>query len=212
VNVRDVLRVGGGFMLYRLLPVDADRTTPERYARLNPVTGDTIVYTHAGTKLMARAAFDPKPLFGWQRPAARDLVVYGEAAVLGTKNYAIHYEEFKERVPLMAGFYLPVFGLLDFLCVEVEWYGSPHRNNPYNDGIPFVHDNYALPEEPGAADDWKWAVSAQKSIEKGFSIAARAANDHLRVDDGTGAYVNDPEERTVSLKDWYWSVLVSYSF
>ena len=53
-------------------------------------------YDKSGVKLMARAAFDPKPLFGIEEHEQfkdADLKLYTEAAILGVKNYPLTYEE-----------------------------------------------------------------------------------------------------------------------
>ncbi len=91
---------------------------------------------------------------------------------------------------------------LDVLAVEMEWYGSPHANNPETQGIP-----YSPQDEPGYGkqDDWKWAVSAARTIRDRFEIRARAASDHFRT-------ANHTRQRTVDLDEWYWSLRFTVTF
>jgi len=58
-----------------------------------------------------------------------DLKLYGEASVLGVKDYGNLYNDIWQRIPVMMGFNIPTFGWLDYLSLEVEWYGSPYRNS-----------------------------------------------------------------------------------
>jgi hypothetical protein len=91
--------------------------------------GDTVFYTHQGIKLMGMFSLDLKNMFGVESMGANDLKLYGEAAVLGVKNYGSVYDNIKERIPWTLGFNVPTWGLLDFFSVEVEWYGARYRND-----------------------------------------------------------------------------------
>jgi hypothetical protein len=87
-----------------------------------------VSYEHfnaSGIKPIATMAFDPKPLLGLGGLLGpNDLVLYGEAALLGVKDYPVFYDNWKQRMPVMVGFNLPVFKQLDVLALEVEYYGS----------------------------------------------------------------------------------------
>jgi hypothetical protein len=110
---------------------------------------DTTFISFAGVKLMAHATVDPKPLFGSPEILGpEDLKVYGEVALLGLENDKAHkdlYGDYRHRMPVMAGFNIPAFRLLDVLSLEVEWYGAKFRddvrrlrnggNEPCVDGI-----------------------------------------------------------------------------
>lgn len=90
---------------------------------------DTTWYSHQGTKLTAFFSLDTKKILGLQGMNANDLIIYGEAALIGVKNYKGVYENRLDRIPIMMGINLPTFGLLDNLSFEVEYYKSPYKND-----------------------------------------------------------------------------------
>src|SRR6185436_11377689 len=92
------------------------------------VGGDTTLYTHRGIKVMGMASIDFKRLLGLESPfGEKDLRLYGEAALIGVKNYGTIYAKRGERVPFMVGFNLPTFGFLDFLSIEYERYPARYK-------------------------------------------------------------------------------------
>jgi hypothetical protein len=151
-----VINIGAGVQLFRLLSVDDAFTTPTKYEqmygspeeKLAPnwyvIDGDTLYYTFAGTKIMGRLAFDPKPLFGSPDIfGPEDLKLYSEAVILGVKNYPASldssnfygrpinefgYNKLLEKMPFTIGFNFPAFKLLDVLSIEVEYYGKKYVN------------------------------------------------------------------------------------
>src|SRR5690606_23264128 len=95
-----------------------------------PIDVDYQEYKASGIKPIVTAAFDPKPLLGGlPMLGSNDLVLYGEAALLGVKDYPIFYDDWTKRVPVMIGFNLPTFKFLDVLAVEAEYYGSEYPDN-----------------------------------------------------------------------------------
>lgn len=165
----NALEIGAGVNFYRLIPNEPGLTHPSRKdfptlyqsdsaliasgAAFHPYQltyievmgpGDTVFYSHSGTKVMAMFNLDLKSVFGWSGMGEKDMVLYGEAAVIGLKNYGTVYKNIGERIPVMAGFNIPTFGILDFLSVELEWYGAKYRadysklgiyNSPFLRGI-----------------------------------------------------------------------------
>ena len=140
---------GAGANFYHLLPVyswatsprdknlftftnDADVVDPidRKYFYVNPANpADTTWLSHQGTKLDAFFRFDPKAFLASTRFGKNDLVVYGEAGLIGVKDYKGIYADRMQRIPVMLGFNLPAFGLLDDLAFEVEYYASPYKND-----------------------------------------------------------------------------------
>jgi hypothetical protein len=179
---------------------------------------DTITGSLAGTKLMARFSLDPKQLLGFGNLGGlkfgkSDLVLYGEAAVLGLTYYPTHYEDIRRRIPVMAGLNLPMMGLLDYLSVEVEYYASKNITDVFFTGesgswIPRT-DGPALVADP-KRDDWKWSVNAAKVIFGNLQLSGQVANDHLipggsnHSPNGWEAF-NKPDE-------WYWNAKLAYFF
>jgi hypothetical protein len=143
-------------------------------------------FPYQGTKLMGRIAFDPKPLFG--RPdllGKEDLKLYSEIAVLGWEDYPFLYDKRGQRTPVMVGFNIPCFKLLDVLGVEAEYFGDRFPNDwekSVRDGIPQPGStNGTFDGEAQYEDDWKWSIYLRKQVSKGLYVSAQAASDHLRL-------------------------------
>ncbi len=143
----NALEIGAGVNFYRLIPYSKPLETPGRnpnnataqdgtpnYDVVSP--GDTVFYTHQGIKLTGMFSLDPKRWLPFEHMGPEDFKLYGEAAVLGVKNYGAFYSDVWQRIPVMGGFNVPTFGVLDFLSVEVEWYGSHYRDDLANIGNP----------------------------------------------------------------------------
>lgn len=233
----DALELGAGVNFYRVLPYSNPLEEPGRLTLGNPsqyeVDGtDTLYYTHQGTKLMAMFGLDLKPWIGTSRMGSNDLKLYGEAAIIGVKDYGTIYDDVTERMPVMVGFNFPTFGLLDLFSVEVEWYGSPYKNDLANIGNPastvadWMNQTTPRPQpspvpvQMGAyadstADNWKWSVNLQKQVARHIQFTAQVANDHYRprpvstgeiwMNGGTAAAFTDP-------RDWYFMGRLGFFF
>ena len=155
---RRALNLGAGIQFYRAIPMDDFLTTPKMAKRgglgarapnyfVDSMTNDTTFYTFAGAKLMGRFAFDVKRLFNWGMFGKEDLKLYGEAVILGIKNYPpnLHtddmmifvqgqplcefgYNKLLQKTPIMAGINIPAFKLLDVISFEWEYYGKKYVN------------------------------------------------------------------------------------
>jgi len=140
----------------------------------------------------------------------QDLRLYGEVAVLGLQNTAAYkyyidtatgitdttrvvydstmsyYNDITKRIPIMAGFDLPCFKILDYLSVEMEWYGWPYPNSLYQGGfvIPMPQPAKAqnVPDAFYLHDNWKFSINAKRTFFNSFSIIAQIARDHSRHD------------------------------
>ncbi len=231
--------LGAGVNFYRLISQKSSLTSPDvecggigghgdcfipdtaksdtgvvRDAAGNPIV-NKITGTLAGTKLMTRFHFDPKALFKGRGPLGEnDLIIYGEAAVLGLKNYKFVYDDVFRRIPVMVGFNFPVFGYLDFLSLEVEYYAS--RNSSDNTGAAWGGAWVALQNDPDLAryatrDDWKWSLNAARTLFGHVQASAQLANDHLRPGGSHDIpWIGKEALRTPS--DWYWTCKVAYYF
>lgn len=201
--------------------VVVDTVAARRAANL-PVP-DTSYYTAAGTLLMGRFTFDPKKLFDGGIFGPEDLKLYGEVALLGVKDYPVFYTKKSERMPMMIGFNLPGFNLLDLIAVQVEQFKSPFLNNTAQvakRGINIPHfpissdsllskDAY---NDMATKDDFKWSVLIQKKIGRHITISGQAANDHLKLVSSRYFYGPqfDHNEVTVSKDHWYWMMQVGW--
>jgi hypothetical protein len=235
------LQVGAGVNLYRVLPRNPPPgkgcdNLYSNYAQVPDIpstencfimdttgvdTGgvaivDTVTGGLGGVKAMVRFRFDPKVAFGLKGNGRltfgkQDLVLYGEGALIGFKDYAKYYDDRTERMPVMLGFNLPAFGWLDKLALEVEYYRSPH------------HTDYGKSEASSSwiprpssinttRDDWKWALYASRVVAGNLRVSGQVANDHLRTfgapDLGSTTYA----EATTTPRDWYWMLKLTYFF
>ncbi len=230
-QIRPGLEIGAGVNFYRLIANNSALTSPGTtcgglgyglgecsYVDTSGGKSDTVTGSLSGTKLMARFHLDPKALFGFSEIGGlvfgdKDLILYGEAAIIGLKNYPVYYDDIWQRIPVMLGFNFPVFGALDYLSAEVEYYGS--RNSSDNVGANFggswVPDNNAYVQYYNKRDDWKWSVNAARTFLGHMQFSAQVADDHLRLG-GTHdlPWVGGEVLRTP--QDWYWTCKLAYFF
>ncbi len=242
-----VFSFGGGVNFYHLIPlndsISLGRIWSQQQVSLTTgyvlyPTNDTISFK--GVKVMARAAIDPKSFFGGnERLGAEDLKVYGEIAVIGLNNDSIHkaiYGDYLHRMPVMVGVNLPAFKLLDYLSLEVEWYGAPFRDDltGYNhtsgtkpsplSAVSPVLDSIGQPiyNTDGSPvlknikrDNWKWSLNGSKVIRNHFKVSFQVANDHFRPGIYAGDGDNNPpktEALLITPKDWYMMTKLAYFF
>ena len=171
------LEMGAGVNFYRLIPYDSRLETPGHfsdatlafrkadYIETDSGSTDTVFFTHQGTKLMAMFSLDLKPLFGIGAEGSDDWKLYGEAAVLGVRDYGKAYGDMARRIPVMAGFNFPGFGFVDHASLEVEYYGALYRNDLVRVGNNNVVADWTRqahpipsPKPPAAAD---YGIDAQ---------------------------------------------------
>jgi len=201
-----LIDLGGGISFCNFFSANSQHTRPpledlmgNTAAMYIDKNGDTASYTFAGTKLMARAAFDPKVLFPSDIFGKEDLRLFAEVAVLGLKDYPVsidtssmgtRYNDLFKRMPIMFGINLPAFKLLDILSVQAQWFGSRYPNDATNyvlNGLPTPvstkwHDGSKLIYPDSTKDDWKWSVYAKRTLFDYFFVVGQIASDHLRWD------------------------------
>ncbi len=222
--------VGAGVNFYRVVAQNSGLTTPGQvcggnYGQCSYVdtTGgksDTVTGSLSGTKLMARFHFDPKVVFGIEKVGSltlgkQDLVLYGEGALIGVKNYPIYLDEPLRRMPVMLGLNLPAFNQLDFLSIEVEYYASKNSSNNVGAAfggawVPDFKDDADVANYAGR-DDWKWSLNLAKTFFGHAQISGQVANDHLR----PGGSHDIPWVGKEALRrpsDWYWTCKLAYFF
>jgi hypothetical protein len=201
---------------------------------------DTTLLSHQGIKVMGRFSFDPKPIFsdgddGILGP--NDLKLYGEAAVIGIKSYKGVFPDIKQRIPVMAGFVIPTFRLLDELSLEVEYYAAPFRDDLRRliaeaDPTPQGNGNYSRqPDSAGnyhgvkfedpydvtkmRKDNLKWSVHGSRTFANCFRLSFQAANDHFKPNtqlNSDPALVTQMESAFTTLKDWYLMMNMGFFF
>jgi hypothetical protein len=225
------LDVGAGVMFDRLIPAVSilDKQTEGLLGTYYTSTGQLDTFSWGGTKVMAHAAFDPKELLPADFPkifGKEDGIFYGEAAILGLQNVTPYmhplnpnngqpdltklvvdseydfYSNIKQRIPVMFGFNFPTFKLLDYLSVELEWYGDPYAPGLYTEeGFKYF---FPLPNgSDPTISHWKYSFNVKKSVGGNLSLIGQIARDHTRDD----AYyiTNYDEDEIFQTKDeWGW--------
>jgi hypothetical protein len=224
-----LFELGLGASWCSILSVNRDNTTPTAQGSVyvSTVEGDTMryYYTFAGQKAMARFTLDLLQLFpGNDLFGKQDLKLYSEAAILGLVNYPVsfdgytRYDTLWQRIPVMVGFNVPTFKVLDFLSVEAEWFGNPYPNNLNSivfDNQPTTLSSFANEKDSSYlnnhGDDFKWSVYGKKTIADHFNVTFQFARDHLRwfrLD-----YTKqDGKEALRKNNEWYYTVKFGYTF
>lgn len=213
---------GAGVQLFDLFSVGVDNsqlgidpTTPDPKS----INGNS--YTFAGTKLMARFSFDAKGLFPENNSfigllGKEDLKLYGEAIILGLKNYEAAdtnshdgYDSLLWRLPIMLGINLPAFKLLDVFGFELEYQASPYPNS-----ITYIEYNMQpLPSPREPHSQYKWSLYGRKSLGSHVNIIGQVANDHLMPK--TTVMANqfaDFTDVTIGNSDWWWTLKMRFDF
>lgn len=171
--------------------------------------GDTVLFTHRGIKAGGFFSFDLKKALGTNGPfGEKDLLTYGEIALIGVKNYGTIYSKRGERMPIMFGFHVPTFGLLDFLSIEVERYAAKYRADysklGYDRSLYFK--NISAPALPTIRNPSAIPMSAKDLAGEKYKILPDgnfvkiATEDTIQIK-GTAL---DPENYTAD--DWKWSL------
>jgi len=160
----EAVDIGAGVAFAYLIPIRPSITTPDyaglpTQASLRPLGRyrDTTVitdindsigyknYTNQAIKLMARASFNLQAILKSDMLGSEDLKLYTEAAVLGVKNYPYYYENIMRRIPVMVGFNIPTFKILDRLSLELEFRDPEFLNSSR---VSFEEDGLPLPYIP----------------------------------------------------------------
>ena len=240
-KVPNFLDIGAGIMFDRLIPVSGQLDNPVNGNTFYTGNGTLDTLSWGGTKVMARVALDPKGLLPADFPkifGREDGILYAEAAILGLKNiqaykqaiaggdtsYVINdsmnfYSDIKQRIPVMFGFNVPTFKLLDYVSVELEWYGWPYSPSLYN----YQNLAYTLPQPIiptlnatgqtalyTRGNDWKYSFNFRKTIWGSLSVIGQVARDHTR-HDAYYAEFADPEEVFLQNDEWGWWLKLQYS-
>jgi hypothetical protein len=174
-NFADMFTIGAGVVFGSIFSADEETTTPQSSStRYLPDT--TQNYTFRGTKPMARLSFDPKKMFNSSLLGEQDLILYGEAAVLGTKNYdialysPIWYNSILERIPVMGGFNWPTHPLMSYTVVPaLLTFGLQEKGAI--DFADFVHPNVLAAAGTGLASGiGLWLVEKKFGVKTGLDV------------------------------------------
>ncbi len=216
-NLAKIFEIGAGVEFGSVVSAEEAVTTPKNDATRYLNGTDTANFSFRGTKLMGRFSIDPKNIFG--SPSLfgdQDLKIYGEAALLGVKNYdaamssPIWYNSILERIPVMLGINLPAFKVLDALSVEGEWWGNRYPNSMegiIREGLPlpFQTSVKSIAEDSTTykQDNLKWSVYGARTFAKHYRLSFQVASDHMRTF-AWDWYRQDWEEALKGPKKWYY--------
>jgi hypothetical protein len=231
-NYKKIFDVGLSGSYDHLVSVNEALTTPKTSENRYIEGNDTGYYTFRGLKLMGKAFFDPKRFIPASIFGEEDMKIYTEIAILGLKNYPKNdtskntsstkniygYDTLKNRIPIMIGFNVPTFKILNVLALECEWYRCPYPNSYKNREGEGKSNSYPVPDYVNrsnvdySADNWKWSVYAKKTIlNDHLGIILQFARDHIR----TESLVDeswDYEEALSLNKQWYWMMKLEAKF
>jgi hypothetical protein len=243
------LDVGAGVMFDRLIPVSGQLDDPVFAGGAQDTfytsNGTVQSLKWGGTKVMGRVSLDPKGflsagssgIFGKE-----DLKIYAEAAILGTNSITAYkkaidaqgniipgqyvvdstmnfYSNISQRIPIMFGFNIPTFKLLDYLSVELEWFGWPYSPSLYNyQNLVYTLPQPIIPSTPSSPagalytkdNQWKYSFNVRKTIWGHFSAIGQIARDHTRHDAFYSSFA-DPEEAFLQKDEWGWWLKLQYS-
>ena len=172
-------------------------------------------------------SFDPKRIWTGSSDdfgilGKEDLKLYGEIAILGTESYPASqnnpygYDTLLHKMPIMLGFTVPCFKMLDVFSVEAEWYGCTYPNNfEYKNQtqiFPIPCPSLSLGEHNyNSLDNWKWAVYAKKNFKSGLYMVGEIACDHVRNQTPIASSI-DYEEALRTNRSWMWTIKAGYRF
>jgi hypothetical protein len=232
------LDVGAGIMfdrLFQAVPL-LDKQADGNVGTYLTRTGQLDTFAYGGTKVMARVALDPKGFLSQNFAGIfgkEDGKIFCEVAILGLTNITAYthpndtntgqpnpnkvvvdsshnfYSDIKQRIPIMVGFNVPTFKLLDYLSVAYEWFGDP-----FAPGIN-TEDNFRwiLPEPNGvdpANSHLKFSINAQRSWGH-LEAIGQIARDHTRHDIFSVANA-DQNEIFQTQDEWGWWMKLQYNF
>jgi hypothetical protein len=209
--------IGAGISWYKLLSLDQTQTNPYDATQVVDKNdslvllsnGDTLRLTQQSTKLMLHVSIDLKKFLpdGFASLLSKDDgILYTEEAILGLKNYGKYYDDILKRIPVMVGFNVPCFNAVDFLSVEMEYFGwnGSLLIIPGNPTPTFTDDGYLSQQM------FRWSLFSQKTIAKGFAVKGIIGKDHFRTIDAGGSVTKSESLR--GNDNWHYVVRFMYSF
>lgn len=232
VHAFKALDIGAGVSFAHLWSVNDSLTTPKNVNNFFVENeSDTGYYTFKGTKLMFRASIDPvfflrgKEGFLGELFGKQGLKLYSEMAFIGLKSYPSHeinnpfgYDDIKRKRPIVLGFTIPMWKILDVLSVELEHFDCPYPNSTQKimaNNLPLplninpndlVYDSTAY-----SKDSWKFCVYAKKNVGEHVGFIFQASRDHQGWETDPLNWKNrDYEDAFVKWNEWSWHFKTEY--
>ena len=121
-------------------------------------------------------------------------------------------------MPIMVGFNMPAFRILDVLACEMEWYGMTYPNSYATversiQPLPASTQNPTdLPDSSyRERDNVKWSIYASKTFGNRVRICFQAARDHVR-NETPFAQSFDRKEAFRDKHGWSWMAKLGVLF
>jgi len=224
------LDAGFGICFDRLIAMDPEKTDAKNIPDI--VEGSSL--TFRATKMDARITLDPKVFFPeFTLLGPNDMKIYAEAAILGTEDpdyypkdpggYQLETDtmfprpSLWHRIPIMIGFNIPTFKILDFLSVEFEYLKYPYAFNWWgpNSGNPTpkiidVQNSLRWRRNYQHRDNIKWTAYGKKSISN-FDIIALFGSDHITYPTFNAESHTNTEQSLRANWDWHWYLKLQYN-
>jgi hypothetical protein len=208
-----VLAEGRPGILFSGLRADLEEVDSAAYYDTNFVNvppPQTVSFDLSTTKLVCFFELDIRALLDKAKEDMGDFNLYGEVALVGTKNYPVFYTEYSQRLATMLGVSIPVPYVFDHLSLEMEYLKNPIVESIYStyDQLKLVPDE-KFRTETFTADDIKWTIHASRAINNYFTIYVQIANDHFRPKNAFAQPMYIPV--TNEKGHWYWLTRLQWS-
>jgi hypothetical protein len=194
----------------------------KNYFRVNIGT-DTAYLDWKSIRVMGRFSIDPKRFIPLDIFGRNDLKLYGEADIIGLKNYPyrvadVGYDSVSDRIFYTAGFNFPGFKIIDLINGEIEYCANKSAFSDekiYGSSTPSLYPvslSQYTPKVNRAL--WRWSVYVKKSFfDDHFSIIAQAARDHKKIN----FYYFQKDymsfmEALPTVHDWWWTFKTEFKF
>jgi hypothetical protein len=236
-RIMNGIEIGAGVDFARLLPADPNKTSPHYnasdqagfYNNYMTSNGDTAnYYSFKATKVMGRVSIDPKSLLPLPQIFGKeDLKLYAELVAVGIGGYdavdtivgGVHYFDYyndlSARTPIVLGFNIPAFKMLEVLSMELEYFPSLLPNDYYEElynrsPIPEISKSSYDPKTFDKSGWLRWSFYARKQVLNGFYMAGLMAFDHLRTTNWDGS--SQTYDFMATKGNWHWELKIGYNF
>jgi hypothetical protein len=236
----DALTIGGGVSFCNLLSVyggqygpswfdqyfnpDTSKSIVKQYYLLGNAAGDTELFNWKYTKLMGRLSFDPKKFLHSNLFGVNDLILYGEADIMGLKDYPKYFTDMNDRIFYSVGINFPGFKIFDVVNLELEYcHDTSDLSNIllYNQSVPDIEPFGPSDANRGSIlpyqvlrDQVRWSAYVKKTILDGkIGFIAQCARDHKKVNFNYFQIQNMSLMETLPRgSDWWWAFKTEFNF
>jgi hypothetical protein len=122
------------------------------------------------------ASLDFKFLFPFEIFSQNDMILFGEAVILGVKNFPVLYTDAAARTPISFGFNLPTFKMANL--IQLEWEYFPHNDICAGEDYRYDFGTWnsvmqALYNRMSNKNQWRWSIFIEKCFPRILTLQAR---------------------------------------